>query len=152
MDMAHHCYKNAGGEEDDRISGLPDEHLHSILLLLGSTTDAACTSVLSRRWRHVWTHLPELSFRYEYREKDSRSPSPDVDPELSTLDDGDTPVSPSPPPDPSSLLHDFDTLVSGSLEDHFCIRSSHAAARLVKLVLLRHDRNDDDDPVVSDYT
>ncbi|KAL6657896.1 hypothetical protein ACP70R_005676 [Stipagrostis hirtigluma subsp. patula] len=45
----------------DRISGLPDELLHAILLRLRSTRAAARTSVLSRRWRHVWAHLPELA-------------------------------------------------------------------------------------------
>ncbi|KAK3125316.1 hypothetical protein QOZ80_7BG0603220 [Eleusine coracana subsp. coracana] len=46
----------------DHISGLPDEILHIILLHLPSTAEAACTSVLSRRWRYVWTHVPVLSF------------------------------------------------------------------------------------------
>ncbi|CAL4987232.1 unnamed protein product [Urochloa decumbens] len=41
---------------EDRISRLPDELLNTILLRLRSTRAAA----LSRRWRHVWTPLPEL--------------------------------------------------------------------------------------------
>lgn len=41
---------------DDRISNLSDDLLHK----LGSTTAAARTSVLSRRWRHVWAALPDL--------------------------------------------------------------------------------------------
>ncbi|XP_004980653.1 F-box/LRR-repeat protein 25 [Setaria italica] len=45
---------------EDRISGLPDELLHAILVRLYSTRAAARSSVLSRRWRHVWAHLPEL--------------------------------------------------------------------------------------------
>ncbi|GJN11453.1 hypothetical protein PR202_ga29648 [Eleusine coracana subsp. coracana] len=45
---------------EDHISGLPDDLLHLILLRLGSTRVAARTSVLSRRWRRVWTHLPRL--------------------------------------------------------------------------------------------
>nr|CAB3490140.1 unnamed protein product [Digitaria exilis] len=45
---------------EDFISSLPDEILRSILLRLGSVRAAASTSVLSRRWRHVWAHLPEL--------------------------------------------------------------------------------------------
>ncbi|RCV38713.1 hypothetical protein SETIT_8G164300v2, partial [Setaria italica] len=53
-------HRNRSGE--DYISGLPDELLHSILLRLGSTRAAARTSVLSRRWRPVWRHLPELVF------------------------------------------------------------------------------------------
>ncbi|CAL4980442.1 unnamed protein product [Urochloa decumbens] len=47
---------------EDHISCLPDELLHSILLRLGSARAAARTSVLSRRWRLIWTHLPELVF------------------------------------------------------------------------------------------
>ncbi|KAL6657884.1 hypothetical protein ACP70R_005664 [Stipagrostis hirtigluma subsp. patula] len=54
-----------GGGGVDRISDLPDDLLHAILLRLpGGTADAARTSVLSRRWRRVWARLPELSFRY----------------------------------------------------------------------------------------
>ncbi|CAN6363232.1 unnamed protein product [Urochloa humidicola] len=48
------------GAGEDRISGLPDELLHVILVLLRSARAAARTSVLSRRWRHVWERLPEL--------------------------------------------------------------------------------------------
>ncbi|TVU25030.1 hypothetical protein EJB05_27506, partial [Eragrostis curvula] len=47
-----------GGE--DRISALPEELLHCILVRLGSARAAARTSVLSRRWRPVWTSLPEI--------------------------------------------------------------------------------------------
>ncbi|CAO2203459.1 unnamed protein product [Urochloa humidicola] len=49
------------GSDDDgnRISDLPDELLHCILLRLGTTHAAARTSLLSRRWRHVWAGLPE---------------------------------------------------------------------------------------------
>ena len=50
--------RRSGGE--DRISGLPDELLHDILVRLRCARAAARTSVLSRRWRHVWAHLPEL--------------------------------------------------------------------------------------------
>jgi hypothetical protein len=41
----------------DRINDLPDHLLHRILICLPSTDDAVRTSVLSRRWRRVWTHL-----------------------------------------------------------------------------------------------
>jgi len=51
---------NDGGGVD-RISSLPDDLLHAILIRLRDP--AARTSVLSRRWRRVWAHLPELSFR-----------------------------------------------------------------------------------------
>ncbi|CAO2184647.1 unnamed protein product [Urochloa humidicola] len=48
------------GAAEDRISDLPDELLHCILLRLQSTRAAARTSLLSRRWRHVWAGLPDL--------------------------------------------------------------------------------------------
>ncbi|TVU02263.1 hypothetical protein EJB05_52259, partial [Eragrostis curvula] len=44
----------------DRISSLPDDLLLAILVRLRSTPAAARTSLLSRRWRHVWTQLPEI--------------------------------------------------------------------------------------------
>ncbi|KAL6657887.1 hypothetical protein ACP70R_005667 [Stipagrostis hirtigluma subsp. patula] len=46
---------------EDRISGLPDELLHTILLRLRSTRASARTSVLSHRWRHLWAGLPDLT-------------------------------------------------------------------------------------------
>ncbi|CAN6199365.1 unnamed protein product [Urochloa humidicola] len=55
----------------DCISGLPDELLHDILLRLESTRAAARTSVLSRRWRRVWAHLPELVFDGDGTDADS---------------------------------------------------------------------------------
>ena len=54
---------NDGGGVD-RISSLPDDLLHAILIRLRDP--AARTSVLSRRWRRVWAHLPELSFRWRH--------------------------------------------------------------------------------------
>ncbi|KAM3389385.1 hypothetical protein ACQJBY_011485 [Aegilops geniculata] len=45
---------------DDRISGLSDDLLRDILLRLRSLPAAARTTTLSRRWRHVWTSIPEL--------------------------------------------------------------------------------------------
>ncbi|RLN22594.1 F-box protein [Panicum miliaceum] len=55
------CHRRHGaGDDNDRISGLPDDLLHRILLRLGSTRAAARTSVLSCRWRRVWAHLPDL--------------------------------------------------------------------------------------------
>ncbi|CAO2142133.1 unnamed protein product [Urochloa humidicola] len=50
---------------EDRISGIPDELLISILLRLRSTRAAARTGALSRRWRHVWKPRAEaLPFRW----------------------------------------------------------------------------------------
>uniref|UniRef100_A0A6V7QWU1 F-box domain-containing protein n=1 Tax=Ananas comosus var. bracteatus TaxID=296719 RepID=A0A6V7QWU1_ANACO len=45
----------------DCISGLPDHVLHEILACL-PTSIAVSTSLLSRRWRTVWTTSPDLSF------------------------------------------------------------------------------------------
>lgn len=47
-------------DASDCISSLPDDLLHTILVHLSSTAAAARTSVLSRRWRHLWTQLPEI--------------------------------------------------------------------------------------------
>ncbi|CAL5085677.1 unnamed protein product [Urochloa decumbens] len=56
-----------GGDGDgdgvDRISGLNDDLLIQVLVRLRCAGAAARTSVLSRRWRDLWKHLPELSFR-----------------------------------------------------------------------------------------
>ncbi|CAN6360707.1 unnamed protein product [Urochloa humidicola] len=52
--------RRRGAEAEDLISGLPDELLHCILLRLPSTAAAVRTSLLSRRWRPVWAHMPEL--------------------------------------------------------------------------------------------
>ena len=52
--------RHGAGDDDDRISSLPDDLLRRILLRLGSTRAAARTSVLSRRWQRIWAHLPDL--------------------------------------------------------------------------------------------
>jgi hypothetical protein len=46
----------------DRISGLSEDLLVTILAALHSTAPAARTSVLSSRWRHVWTKVPDFIF------------------------------------------------------------------------------------------
>uniref|UniRef100_A0A0E0LIN0 F-box domain-containing protein n=1 Tax=Oryza punctata TaxID=4537 RepID=A0A0E0LIN0_ORYPU len=48
---------DGGGGGYDLLTALPDD-----VLRLPSTAEAARTSVLSRRWRSLWTNLPELRF------------------------------------------------------------------------------------------
>ncbi|KAJ4842876.1 hypothetical protein Tsubulata_003515 [Turnera subulata] len=51
---------------EDRISDLPDDIIHRILSLLDDTKFAAQTCVLSKRWKNVWTSLPDLRFSTAY--------------------------------------------------------------------------------------
>ncbi|CAN6344792.1 unnamed protein product [Urochloa humidicola] len=48
---------------EDRLGALPDALLLLILVNLGSTAEAARTSVLSRRWRSLWPELHVLVLR-----------------------------------------------------------------------------------------
>ncbi|XP_051230211.1 F-box/FBD/LRR-repeat protein At5g22700-like [Lolium perenne] len=47
----------------DLISALPDDLLLQVLGRLPLTAAAARTSLLSRRWRGLWTRLPNITFR-----------------------------------------------------------------------------------------
>ncbi|KAK1653900.1 hypothetical protein QYE76_071705 [Lolium multiflorum] len=47
----------------DLISALPDDLLLQVLGRLPLTAAAARTSLLSRRWRSLWTRLPNITFR-----------------------------------------------------------------------------------------
>ncbi|KAL8039813.1 hypothetical protein ABFX02_10G060900 [Erythranthe guttata] len=50
-----------GGDDDDRISKLPDDILVDVISRL-SLKEAGRTSVLSPRWKNVWKHTPFLNF------------------------------------------------------------------------------------------
>ncbi|XP_042756439.1 putative FBD-associated F-box protein At5g56820 [Lactuca sativa] len=53
--------KDAADVERDRLSSLPDELIHKILSFI-NIKDAISTSVLSSRWRFIWTSMPSLKF------------------------------------------------------------------------------------------
>ncbi|KAK1378370.1 hypothetical protein POM88_025114 [Heracleum sosnowskyi] len=53
--------KKARSEDEDKISNLSDDVIHQIMSLLDTRT-AVQTSILSKRWKLVWTTLPFLSF------------------------------------------------------------------------------------------
>ncbi|GJT06821.1 F-box domain, cyclin-like protein [Tanacetum coccineum] len=62
IDMVHDATNvMAKGEDEDRISNLPDDIIHRILSFL-DIKYAIQTSQLSRKWKHVWTKMPYLSF------------------------------------------------------------------------------------------
>lgn len=48
----------------DRISSLPDSVIYHILSFLPTTKYAVGTSILSRRWKLLWTEVPNLLFGY----------------------------------------------------------------------------------------
>lgn len=54
---------SSGPRTADRISDLPDDLLLLVLARLGCVRTAARASVISRRWRGLWTRLPALVFR-----------------------------------------------------------------------------------------
>ncbi|XP_076911981.1 putative F-box protein At1g32020 [Bidens hawaiensis] len=51
-------------EGDDRLSSLPDDLIHKIQSFL-KITDAIGNSVLSPRWRYIWTSMPYITFSTE---------------------------------------------------------------------------------------
>ncbi|KAI3494788.1 hypothetical protein L1887_40399 [Cichorium endivia] len=58
-------------EEVDRLSSLPDDVIHKILSFV-DVRQAVKTSVLSSRWRFIWTSLPYLDFSLSYRNGDDK--------------------------------------------------------------------------------
>ncbi|CAN1231749.1 F-box/FBD/LRR-repeat protein At3g52680 [Linum perenne] len=61
--MSNHRKKSAA-RSDDLISELPDEILLSILRRLSSSSEAAMTTVLSKRWRSPWRSYPFVEFDF----------------------------------------------------------------------------------------
>ncbi|CAL5417364.1 unnamed protein product [Camellia sinensis] len=60
-------------EDKDRISSLPDSILHEILSSMDDLASAIQTCVLSKRWRYVWTSLPNLRFDFNQLDEVSMS-------------------------------------------------------------------------------
>ncbi|TVU39139.1 hypothetical protein EJB05_12544, partial [Eragrostis curvula] len=52
------------GEDEDRISGLPEGLLLDVLGRLGSAREAARTSLISRWWCGLWAELRDLTFTF----------------------------------------------------------------------------------------
>ncbi|KAL4562918.1 hypothetical protein LXL04_026949 [Taraxacum kok-saghyz] len=69
-DMKKSKQVNASELEDsvDRISNLPDPILHLILSHLPTTEEAIQTSILSTRWRYLWTSVHSLHIT-DYRSR-----------------------------------------------------------------------------------
>ncbi|CAL1392961.1 unnamed protein product [Linum trigynum] len=53
----------AGDIAEDRISELPEEIIHNILHRVKPSSEAAKTSLLSRRWLQLWRFYPVVEFR-----------------------------------------------------------------------------------------
>ncbi|XP_023748986.1 F-box/LRR-repeat protein At3g26922 [Lactuca sativa] len=56
----------------DLISNMPDAILLLILSRLPSTKEAIRSSILSRRWRNLWTAIPSLDIRYRKKFKKTK--------------------------------------------------------------------------------
>ncbi|KAJ0427737.1 putative F-box domain, leucine-rich repeat domain superfamily, F-box-like domain superfamily [Helianthus annuus] len=59
--MGSRCERKRMNVEGDRLSTLPDDIIHKILSFV-STKHVVETSVLSSRWRYIWTSMPSLNF------------------------------------------------------------------------------------------
>ncbi|KAG6779652.1 hypothetical protein POTOM_016046 [Populus tomentosa] len=65
MKKSRFCRKTSSSKKRDGISALPDEIIIHILSFL-TPKDAAITSLLSRRWRNLWTFIPNLNFNVNH--------------------------------------------------------------------------------------
>ncbi|RLN32899.1 F-box/FBD/LRR-repeat protein [Panicum miliaceum] len=72
-------------DREDRLSGLPVELRLEVLARLGCPREAARTSVLSRRWRGLWTELRDLKFDGVDRDQSFAAALAMVRPELDRL-------------------------------------------------------------------
>uniref|UniRef100_A0ACD5U420 Uncharacterized protein n=1 Tax=Avena sativa TaxID=4498 RepID=A0ACD5U420_AVESA len=74
---AKKCAKAMGApSEENRLSGLPDDVLHSILARL-PLKRAVCTSALSTRWARLWIHAVAASAVLDFTDRDfGRGQSP----------------------------------------------------------------------------
>ncbi|XP_073361073.1 uncharacterized protein [Aegilops tauschii subsp. strangulata] len=59
----HVACHGRGPRDADLIGALPDDILLLVLVRLRCVRAAARTGLLSRRWRGLWTYLPDLTFR-----------------------------------------------------------------------------------------
>ncbi|CAI9292400.1 unnamed protein product [Lactuca saligna] len=64
MDKSKQANASEGEDGVDLISNLPDHVLQLILSGIPSTEEAIRTSILSRRWRHLWTSIPSIDIDY----------------------------------------------------------------------------------------
>ncbi|MFS8030211.1 putative leucine-rich repeat domain superfamily, F-box-like domain superfamily [Helianthus anomalus] len=64
MDSSHGKKRMNVEDDNDRLSSLQDELIHKILSFIG-IKHAIQTSVLSSRWRFIWTSMPYLNFSWD---------------------------------------------------------------------------------------
>ncbi|CAI9292404.1 unnamed protein product [Lactuca saligna] len=64
MDKSKQTNASEGEDGVDLIRNLPDHVLQLILSGIPSTEEVIRTSILSRRWRHLWTSIPSIDIDY----------------------------------------------------------------------------------------